>query len=768
MVSEQWLARLRKQFRLDAGSADTEHLRRGAEDVRAALERFVELLPANERPAAAYDLLGDAAGTNAFDPLRIQRDLPVTILFYARVHPGYFEGETRIGEAAWRLCYTDGGPVAPSPARARLLDEVIRLAEAMHDKNPFGEVPFDGGKTIFIQEETHFQAVTALFGTLGMALFILGKGGVRYYSNGAVGTAEKRAALERWAASSVLAGVLAQRYIGGPDMRMGDEEMAWIDRAAREIGAVRRVRLHPPVTGLAAEAGGFPHHAWELTGRTVAASLQEALRHQATAHYGLAQRKPIRVLIQGFGDVGGSVARLLTEEAPAGAFQICGVADEFGALYRAEGLDVPALLQLRAAQRPIVEYKGAVDALWIAQPAETDKTRPGFRGSDSREMIVQDADVFIPAAIPNVIDSAVAERLRVKLIAEGANNAVVPKVEDVLHRLGILYLPGQALNWGGVKSSTLEALLRESTKCRVPIAEVEQRVRAVLAPLGTAIDLAWTLDWLRSGLPGPPLDLAETRAFAIAILEDLARSNTRWLMRELESSGHQRTPLELVRSLARGVRSLKVQLLSLIEQGLGPEFFADDTSLPRQMTLLDERLKELLFDAGSDTLTSVQVAEQRQMLQQLQTDIPNGLSPVFASLAAALDLARQKVMDSASYARSTLEADLAVLRRAEAPLTELETSLYRLQRVHPGLHRVAFAQALARLIAAKSLSPIIRRNAAFALAKLGSGDPEHRRILQEGLCDSDLSVRAACRWTLHQMAISVNDASAISKSKRPG
>ncbi len=193
---------------------------------------------------------------------------------------------------------------------------------------------------------------------------------MRYYTNGPVGTAEKRTALERWAASSVLAGVLSQRYIGGPDMRMGEEEMAWVDAAAREIGAVRGIRQHPPVTGLAAEAGGFPHQAWELTGRTVAASLQEALRHPGMAHYGLAERRPIRVLIQGFGDVGGSVARLLTEETPAGSFQIAGVADEFGAVYRAEGLDVPALLRLRAARRPIVEYAGAVDALWVAAPTD--------------------------------------------------------------------------------------------------------------------------------------------------------------------------------------------------------------------------------------------------------------------------------------------------------------------------------------------------------------------------------------------------------------
>jgi hypothetical protein len=394
-----------------------------------------------------------------------------------------------------------------------------------------------------------------------------------------------------------------------------------------------------------------------------------------------------------------------------------------------------------------------MDALWVSAPRAEDSRRPGFRGSDSKEFVLQEADVFIPAAVPNVIDADVARKLRVKLVAEGANNAVVPRVEDELHRLGVLYLPGQALNWGGVKSSTLEALFRESTKCRLPFAQVEERVRAALVPLGPAVDLPWTLDWLRSGLPGPPLDLDETRAFAIAILEDLARSNTRWLMRELVASDHERTPLELVRSLARGVRAQKVQLLSLIEQGLGTEFFTADTSLPRQMTLLDERLKELLFDAGSAALTSIQVAEQRQMLQQMQTDLPNGLSPVFASLLAALDLARQKVMDAASYSRATLDHDLATLSRPAAPEVELETSLYRLQRVHPGLHRVAFARALADLIAERSLSPVVRRNAALALAKLGSGDPHHRTVLLEALSDPDLSVRAACRWTLHQMAI---------------
>src|SRR5262249_55160786 len=153
---------------------------------------------------------------------------------------------------------------------------------------------------------------------------------------------------------------------------------------------------HPAVTGLAAEAGGFPHSAWELTGRTVAASLKEALRHPGMAPYGLSPQAPLRVLVQGFGDVGGSVARLLTEEAPDFSFIIAGVADEFGAVYRAAGLDAAALLRLRAGRRPVTEYAGALDALWVGRPAEAERARPEFRGGDGLELLTQDAEVFIP------------------------------------------------------------------------------------------------------------------------------------------------------------------------------------------------------------------------------------------------------------------------------------------------------------------------------------------------------------------------------------
>ena len=56
--------------------------------------------------------------------------------------------------------------------------------------------------------------------------------------------------------------------------------------------------------------------------------------------------------------------------------------------------------------------------------------------TDGRELLVQEADVFIPAAIPNVIDATVAPRLRVRLVAEGTNNAVAPQVARYARRRG--------------------------------------------------------------------------------------------------------------------------------------------------------------------------------------------------------------------------------------------------------------------------------------------------------------------------------------------
>ena len=49
----------------------------------------------------------------------------------------------------------------------------------------------------------------------------------------------------------MLAGILANKYIGGPDIRMGEEEMAWVETAAAEMGTAMRSRQRNPTMGFA-------------------------------------------------------------------------------------------------------------------------------------------------------------------------------------------------------------------------------------------------------------------------------------------------------------------------------------------------------------------------------------------------------------------------------------------------------------------------------------------------------------------------------------
>src|SRR5437867_3909751 len=104
MIHEDVVRAILKQFRLPAAQVNDPQTRAAAVELAGALAHFAELLPASERPTDAMELLEHAASTNAFEPLRVEQELPVTVVFYSGIHPAYYESEGRIGEPAWRLC----------------------------------------------------------------------------------------------------------------------------------------------------------------------------------------------------------------------------------------------------------------------------------------------------------------------------------------------------------------------------------------------------------------------------------------------------------------------------------------------------------------------------------------------------------------------------------------------------------------------------------------------------------------------------------------
>src|SRR5262249_60306172 len=123
--------------------------------------------------------------------------------------------------------------------------------------------------------------------------------------------------------------------------------------------------------------------------------------------------------VQGFGNVGSFVAKLLGEQGA----KVIAVSDSRGGLYNEDGLDMTAVLAHK-------QETGALD---------------GLRGAESitnEELLLLDCDVLAPCALEQVITRSNADQVKAKIIAEGANGPVTPAADEILDDRGILILPG--------------------------------------------------------------------------------------------------------------------------------------------------------------------------------------------------------------------------------------------------------------------------------------------------------------------------------------
>ena len=169
----------------------------------------------------------------------------------------------------------------------------------------------------------------------------------------------------------------------------------------------------------------------EATGRGVFTVGQEAAQHIGLD---ITQAK---VAVQGFGNVGGIAAKLF---AQAGA-TVVAVQDHGGTIYKASGLDVPALLRH-------VEEHGSVKGFEQASgPVET---------LPDAAFWAVDCDILIPAALEQQITAANADQIKARMVIEGANGPTTPEADDILHEKGILVVPDVIANAGGVTVSYFE------------------------------------------------------------------------------------------------------------------------------------------------------------------------------------------------------------------------------------------------------------------------------------------------------------------------
>jgi len=206
-----------------------------------------------------------------------------------------------------------------------------------------------------------------------------------------------------------------EQYIFAPDMGTDEECMGWV---RDEIGRV---------VGLPREVGGIPLDEIGATGWGLSHVAEVALEYCDFALEGA------RVVIQGFGAVGKHSARFLTEK---GAILV-GAADSRGVIHNPKGLDVEALISLKEKGKGLGDY-------------------PDGEKLESDKVVDIECDIWIPAARPDVVHEKNVERLKARLVIQGANIPFTLGAEKYLHDKGVLCVPDFIANAGGVICAAME------------------------------------------------------------------------------------------------------------------------------------------------------------------------------------------------------------------------------------------------------------------------------------------------------------------------
>jgi len=215
-----------------------------------------------------------------------------------------------------------------------------------------------------------------------------------------------------------------ERDIPAPDIGTDSQIMAWI---MDTISMHRGFSVTASVTGKPIEAGGSLGRV-EAAGRGLAIILVHALRNTGLSLEGAT------VAVEGFGKVGRTCARLLGE---AGC-RVVAVSDSRDGWYCGSGLDLGRLEEAKLGNGRLSE--AGVPGELITQ----------------EDLLALPVTVLVPASVESTINSANANHVRARIVAEGANGPITPAAEAVLAEDGIVVVPDILANAGGVTVSYFE------------------------------------------------------------------------------------------------------------------------------------------------------------------------------------------------------------------------------------------------------------------------------------------------------------------------
>lgn len=211
--------------------------------------------------------------------------------------------------------------------------------------------------------------------------------------------------------------------IPAPDLGTDAQTMAWImDTYSQERGHA----IPGVVTGKPIEIGGS-------YGRTGATGLGVVFICEKASEKKGKKLSDMRVAIQGFGNVGMHAA-LYAYERKA---KVVAVSDVTGGIFNGDGLNIPEVMDHVKEHKSLRGYSKA-------------------QILTNEDLLELDVDILVPAALDGVINDKNAEKIRAKMIIEGANGPVTLTASKVLHEKGIWVVPDILANGGGVIVSYFE------------------------------------------------------------------------------------------------------------------------------------------------------------------------------------------------------------------------------------------------------------------------------------------------------------------------
>ena len=223
--------------------------------------------------------------------------------------------------------------------------------------------------------------------------------------------------------SEIISFIGPERDIPAPDVNTNPQVMAWImDTYSMDVG----YSVPGVVTGKPISIGGSLGRN-TATARGVMFTLMNAAKKLKLDLF------EKTIAIQGYGNVGGNLAHLLSDEG----YKIIAISDVEGGIYNPKGLDPRKVSLALKKSGSVISFKDA------------DKIT-------NQELLAVDCDVLVPAALENQIHEHNADKIKAKLIVEAANAPITPQADKILEGKGIFIIPDILANAGGVTVSYFE------------------------------------------------------------------------------------------------------------------------------------------------------------------------------------------------------------------------------------------------------------------------------------------------------------------------